>query len=112
MKNGKTDCDIEYINLTINDDNASDLQKTSPIFYEAIQKMKVGNVTEVISENNTSFFALLKTSEKAGYKALEDYKDSIYTECIDEKYKTYVDDLVKSAKVEITDKFKYLKLEK
>ncbi len=104
-------CDPEYQELIIDDDNIADLQKTSPQFFEAVDNMKVGDVTEVISENDSSFFAVLKSAKKAGYKALEDYKDSIYTEYITEKYETYIDALVKSAKVEKTDKFKYLKLD-
>ncbi len=112
VKYGETDCcDIEHIDLTIDDDNASDLQKTSPQFFEVIKMMKVGDVTEVINENNSSFFAVLKSAKKAGYKALEDYKDSIYTEYMDVKYEAYVDDLVTKAKVEKTEKFKYLELE-
>ena len=102
---------VQYIHLTIDDDNASDLQKTSPIFFETIQKMKVGDVTEVISENASSFFAVLKSTKKAGYKDFEEHKSAIYTEYIDEKYEGFVDNRVKSAKVEKTDKLKYLKMD-
>ncbi len=112
VKNGvHTWCDVDYIDLTIDDDNASDLQKTSPQFFETIQSMKVGDITEVINENNSSFFAVLKSAEKAGYKDFDEHKTAIYTEYIDEKYETYVENQVKSAKVEKTSKFEYLKLD-
>jgi len=104
-------CDPEYKEITIDDDNAPDLQKTSPQFFEAVSEMRIGDVTEVINENNSSFFAVLKSAEKAGYKDFDEYKTSIYTECVAEKYETYVEECVKSAKIEKTDKFKYLKLD-
>ena len=104
-------CDPEYQELTIDDDNASDLQKTSPQFFETIQSMKVGDITEVINENNSSFFAVLKSAEKSGHKGFDEHKTAIYTEYIDEKYETYVENQVKSAKVEKTSKFEYLKLD-
>ncbi|MBQ4155405.1 MAG: peptidyl-prolyl cis-trans isomerase [Clostridia bacterium] len=104
-------CDPEYKEITIDDDNAPDLQKTSPQFFEAVSEMRIGDVTEVINENNSSFFAVLKSVEKAGYKDFDEYKTSIYTECVAEKYETYVEECVKSAKIGKTDKFKYLKLD-
>ena len=101
---------FNYKIITVDDNSASDVQKLTPQFFETLQTIKVGEVSNAFFENNQCFVTICKSREKAGYKSFEEHKNAIYSEYISEQYAKYIDDLVKKAKVETLKKFQYVNL--
>lgn len=97
--------DISYQEITIDDDNAAGMQKTSQIFYEEAQKLKEGEVSLVLYDKNTYLVLRCISREEGGFKDYKEYESGIRKEYVSDKYEEYVDALVKKAKV--TKKTKY-----
>lgn len=101
--------DILKNDTLVNDENASDLQKNSYLAFEEIQKLKTGDISELIDENGSILVVVCNKRSDGGFKSFKAYKSAIYNEYIAEKYDEYVLDKVKSAKVVKLEKFEYVK---
>ena len=101
--------DVLKNNTLINDENASDLQKSSSLAFEEVQKLKSGDISEVIDENNSLSVIVCNSRSNGGFKSFKTYKSAVYNEYISEKYNKFVLNKVKSAKVKKLEKFKYVK---
>lgn len=95
--------------LNIDDENASDIQKTMPEFYNELPSLKEGDISSVFSENGNCFVAVCKSRKSGGYKEFEEYKTAMYSEYLAEKYEIYVENRVKNAKIIKNDNFKSVK---
>ena len=75
-----------------------------PKLKEEAQKLAVGQVSEIIEDNNA--FYIIKCIEKgnAEYESFDKVKDNVELKYIDMKYEEMVNKLVKEAKVEINKK--------
>lgn len=118
LEDGK---DLQYINknicndvvfkyIDVNDENISNIQKSSPTFFEEISTLNKSDVSKVITENDSCYVAVCKSRKPGGYKEFSEYKNSMYSEYIEEKYEAYVDEKVKNAKVNTLEKFNYVEL--
>lgn len=96
-------------NTLINDENASNLQKSSSLAFEEIQKLKAGDISDIIDENNSLSVVVCNSRSNGGFKSFKTYKSAIYNEYISEKYNEFVLNKVKSAKVKKLEKFQYVK---
>lgn len=101
--------DIQKFDNSVNEKNASDVQKTQSELFNEIQNLKSGSISKVINENNKISVVVCNLRKDGGYKSFKTYKSGIYNEYIAEKYESFVQDRVSKAKVEKTDKFQYVK---
>ena len=85
--------------ISIDDDNAGSMQKTSMTFYEAADAMQAGDVSEVLYDRNTYTVMKCISKEEGGYKDFEAYQSGITKEYTSEKYMEYVKHLVEQAEV-------------
>ena len=116
-ENGKSDEEIKknyknikIVEVNVDDSSASNIQKSFPSFFESLSSLKAGENSDVFSENGLVFFAKIISRKDGGYKELETYKSSIYTEYISEKYENYVLESVKKAKVGKNENFQKVNL--
>ena len=107
LLNGATQDEIEkqyteviYQQVMIDEDNASSMQKSSMVFYEAADALQPGEVSSVLHDNTSYMLLKCISKEKGGYKDFEAYKDGMRMEYIEENYAAYVDELVRQAEVE------------
>ena len=116
-ENGKSDDEIKknykgikIVDVNVDDNTASDIQKTLPEFFEELQTLKAGEISKVYVENNNVYFVEILSRKDGGYKPLKTYKSSIYTEYISVKYEDYVLQRVEKAKVGKNENFQKVNL--
>lgn len=95
-----------YQKITIDDQNADRMQKTSQIFYHGAQNLQAGEVSEVLCDKNTIMVLKCISRKKGGFKNYEEYKSGIQKEYTEECYEQYIKKLVKKAKVVKYAKYK------
>lgn len=100
--------DVQKIKVeekSIDADSASSYSKSSPKLFEAAKMLGAGQTSEVLDEIIQRRIEIVNViyKEGTGYKDFDEFKDSVLSNYIDEKYEELVDKLVQEAKVEINE---------
>ena len=97
--------------MDINDSNSNEKQKDYPKFYKEAVTMKVGEFSNVYTvirpriNKKVAFFSICRNRTDGGYKDFRKSKNEIFENYTAEKYKEYIENAVKKAKVEKFEKF-------
>lgn len=89
----------------IDADSASFYSKVEPELFGTVKMLESGRISDVLDEPMQKRVEIVKVlhKESSGYKAFDEFKDSVQSNYIDEKYDEMVKKLVQEAKVEINE---------
>ncbi len=90
----------------VNDDSASAYSKSAPQLFEAVRGIGANQVSDVLDEINQRKVEIIKVIKKedGGYKAYEEFKDSLLLNYSSEKYNELLEKRIKEATIEINEK--------
>lgn len=90
----------------VNDDAASAYSKSAPQLFEAVRHLSANQVSDVLDEINQRKVEVIKVikREGGGYKAYEEFKDSLLLNYSSEKYNELLEKRIKEAMIEINEK--------
>lgn len=90
----------------VNDDSASAYSKSAPQLFEAVRSISANQVSDVLDEINQRKVEIIKVvkREGGGYKAFEEFKDSLLLNYSSEKYNELLEKRIKEAAIEINEK--------
>lgn len=97
--------------MDINNANAAEKQKNYPNFYKEAINLKVGGFSDVYlgvrpkTKKKIAYFGVCKKRTAGGYSSFAEVKSEILENYSAEKYKGYVENKVKQAKIEKLENF-------
>lgn len=106
--------EIKVETKKVNDDSASAYSKSAPQLFEAIRSISANQVSDVLDEINQRKVEIIKVikREGGGYKAYEEFKDSLLLNYSSEKYNELLEKRIKEATIEINERaYRNLKIQ-
>ncbi len=94
---------VNFVEQVFNEKTAKYDQQSVLELKTRARRLSVGEVSDIIEENNTFYVIKCLEREADGYKSFEEVKENVKSKFIDEKYNEMVEELVKAAKVEIVE---------
>ncbi|NQX67145.1 peptidyl-prolyl cis-trans isomerase [Paenibacillus alba] len=97
------DKDIAVETQTLNETTAKTDYDVNPQLLTEAQKLKVGEISDIIDENNR--LTIIKTIEnkERGIQSYDKVKEQVQSRILDEKYEDLVQHIIKDAKVKVVD---------
>ncbi|HHW00551.1 MAG TPA: hypothetical protein GXX36_13460 [Clostridiaceae bacterium] len=92
---------VNFVEQVFNEKTAKHDQQSALELKTRARRLSVGEISDIIEENNTFYVIKCLEREADGYKSFEEVRENVKSKFIDEKYNEMVEGLVKAAKVEI-----------
>ncbi|MEI9895091.1 MAG: peptidyl-prolyl cis-trans isomerase [Chthoniobacter sp.] len=96
--------DLRVAMCTINKDTASQYSKTAPALLAAAAVLQAGQVSEIIRSDAGGMIIQCHAREEGGFLSYDHFQPAIRRDCVDEKYQSFVDQLVAEAEMFINKK--------
>ena len=94
---------VNFVEQVFNERTAKHDQQSVLELKTRARRLSVGEISDIIEENNTFYVIKCLEREADGYKSFEEVRENVKTKFIDEKYNELVDGLVKAAEVKIIE---------
>ncbi|WFR55752.1 hypothetical protein QA584_19335 [Anaerocolumna sp. AGMB13025] len=94
---------VRISDITFDAETAGTYSKSEPLLYETVKLLDIGQTSGVIDEvqQKQAEIILLLDRESNGYKDYEEYKDSVVSNYIDEKYNELIEQNIKAGDLDI-----------
>ncbi|NOU62703.1 hypothetical protein GC096_01415 [Paenibacillus sp. LMG 31461] len=98
------DKDIVFGTQTFNETTAKTDYDVNPQLLIEAQQLSVGDISDIIEENNTLTIIKCMESKERGFQEYDQVKEQVNDRILEEKYEDLVQHTIKNAKVKVVDK--------